>query len=1125
MDGNLKRIRSLYRRKLRVQLLNGLLMVTSSTTVAILFASGLESYFKFSPNFRSVLFLLIIFTFSFSIYTFLLPKLRKYLSNPNLDDLKQITLEIGERFPEIRDRLRNAIELAFSVDSQLYSVEIQRAFIQNTFSEFSKLQIENSLKYKLRTKTIAAFLSTTAAAIIALILFPYEIPSAIGRIVNFSTNYKTALQYEIEVKPGNVQIPRGDTLKILVHIKFVSHEKIPPATELFARYFGEQKFEKQLLKQDSDGIFTSIFPNIRNSIEYFAGIDGIKSPVYVAKVIDLPVVQHMQITLSYPSYTKQAMQTLPDNIGDFSAIVGTRANFSIGSNKDLISAFIVFSDSTTQKMQVSGTNASGSLYVSKSMQYWVEIMDKDSIVNRNPIVYSIQALKDEYPICSIIVPGKDLDLSRDMTLPMRIRIGDDFGFTKLLLQYKLTSSKYIAADKDWHSVEIPIGDKSAGSREVSYLWDLTNLNLVPEDVVTYRAVVFDNDAVTGPKSSASNEFQLRLPSLDEVFASVDTAQNEMRNSAEETVKETNSLKNDLDRLSQQLKANSQQMTWEDQKKFESTLKKFNDIQKQVSDLKNKVESLTQKMLENKILSPQTLEKYLELQKTLQEINSPEFQEALRKLQEALQSLNPNIVRQALQNFQLNEETFRRSIERTLSLLKRIQIEQKLSELQEKFNQMASRQEEIKKQTQKSDSIIAANRNSLTQQEKDLQNRLKESEEELSSLKQKMNEFKGEMPADKIEKAQEEIRNGDIEKKFDDVEEKLASGNFTQSLVIQQQISSLFQSIKEKLAEAQKQMLQNQRLEVINGLRKAQDNLIEISKRQEELRNSSANVLPNSAEQRSLAEKQNELMQQLNLTAQQLMQLSQRSFAVTPQMGRNIGSAYSQMQQALNNLSSRSAESSVQNQSEAMASLNKAVAGIQSTLQAMMQGGQGTGGFPSLLQQLQQMAGRQEGINALTQQLANGGELSMEQQAQLARLAAEQEAVRKSLSQLASEAKDAEIESKGQILGDLDKIVQEMKDVVRDMQSKDIKPETIQRQERILSRLLQASRSIRKQDYDNHRESTPGEDVVRIGPKELNFSNQNDVYNEELLNLIKRNFSPEYQDIILRYLKALKKVTE
>ena len=64
--------------------------------------------------------------------------------------------------------------------------------------------------------------------------------------------------------------------------------------------------------------------------------------------------------------------------------------------------------------------------------------------------------------------------------------------------------------------------------------------------------------------------------------------------------------------------------------MQSTLQQYENLQKKVDSLKSQVESMTQNMLENKILSPQTLEKYLELQKALQEINSPEFQGCTKK---------------------------------------------------------------------------------------------------------------------------------------------------------------------------------------------------------------------------------------------------------------------------------------------------------------------------------------------------------------------------------------------------------------------------------------------------------------------------------------------------------------
>ncbi len=189
-------------------------------------------------------------------------------------------------------------------------------------------------------------------------------------------------------------------------------------------------------------------------------------------------------------------------------------------------------------------------------------------------------------------------------------------------------------------------------------------------------------------------------------------------------------------------------------------------------------------------------------------------------------------------------------------------------------------------------------------------------------------------------------------------------------------------------------------------------------------------------------------------------------------------------------------------------------------------GQGMGGFPSLMQQLQQLAGQQEGLNALTLKLGQGGALSMAQQAELARLAAQQEAIHKSLEQLGQEAQSAESgQVQSGVLGSLDQISRDMKDVLKDLEDNNINPETIRRQQRILTRMLDASRSINKQDYDNRRQSSPGQDIITKSPEELNLSNGGSELSQELLKLIRKNFPPEYQKIILRYYQLVKKTPD
>jgi len=379
----------------------------------------------------------------------------------------------------------------------------------------------------------------------------------------------------------------------------------------------------------------------------------------------------------------------------------------------------------------------------------------------------------------------------------------------------------------------------------------------------------------------------------------------------------------------------------------------------------------------------------------------------------------------------------------------------------------------------------------------------------------------------VDEANQKFEQSGTEKNMQKSANQLSGGQFSQAMTTQKQIESSLEEFQRTLSEAQKEMLQDQQRKTVNAMQKAQQNLLEISKKQEDLRDQSAQTMPNSEENRTLADKQNELVQELNYTAQQMMQLSNKSFAVTPQMGRQIGEAYAQMQEAMNVLQNKTGQfNAAEPQTKAMGAMNQTVMSIQSTLQAMMQG-QGAGsGFPSLMQQLQQLAGQQEGLNALTQKLSEGGALSMEQQSELARLAAEQEVIRKSLSQLNQEAQQSRaMNQQNRVLGDLGQIANDMKDVVQDLQNNEIRPETIQRQQKILSRLLDASRSINKRDQDNRRRSTPGQNVIRPTPGELNLSTEPYEENQELLKLIRENFPPEYQKIILRYYQKTGKFTE
>ena len=318
------------------------------------------------------------------------------------------------------------------------------------------------------------------------------------------------------------------------------------------------------------------------------------------------------------------------------------------------------------------------------------------------------------------------------------------------------------------------------------------------------------------------------------------------------------------------------------------------------------------------------------------------------------------------------------------------------------------------------------------------------------------------------------------------------------------------------------MQQENQMQTFTDMMKILDNIISLSKQQEELKRESENLDPNSSMLDELAQKENNLSNNLNNIMQQMSELSQKTFAITPEMGKSLGDAKRQMEGSVQSMKNRNGMLAGNQQGEAMKSLNEAAMMMKSSMEYMMQGGSGQGGMMSLMQQLQQMSGDQMNLNNLTQklqQMQQGG-LTPQQQLEMQRLAQQQQLIQKSLEQLNQEAK---VSGQSQKLpADLDNILKKMREVVTDMQGEKLNDELIQKQENILSKLLDAQRSINERDYEKERESRPGDTVLRNLPPDLNQKSPNSLnkIRDELNKAVKEGYSRDYEDLIRKYYEIL-----
>jgi hypothetical protein len=108
------------------------------------------------------------------------------------------------------------------------------------------------------------------------------------------------------------------------------------------------------------------------------------------------------------------------------------------------------------------------------------------------------------------------------------------------------------------------------------------------------------------------------------------------------------------------------------------------------------------------------------------------------------------------------------------------------------------------------------------------------------------------------------------------------------------------------------------------------------------------------------------------------------------------------------------------------------------------------------------------------------------------------------------------------MGRLDDLAKEMEETVKQMREQNVDERLLKRQEKILSRLLTAQRSLRKQDFEEQRRSRTGVDAenpVSPAPVATGLSE-----NEQLRRgILKGNQDPipgDFRRIVDAYFRAL-----
>ncbi|MCI0532437.1 MAG: hypothetical protein L0Y74_10925, partial [candidate division Zixibacteria bacterium] len=499
-------------------------------------------------------------------------------------------------------------------------------------------------------------------------------------------------------------------------------------------------------------------------------------------------------------------------------------------------------------------------------------------------------------------------------LPLRIAVSDDFGASRLVIQYQIHSSENLSAPQEFE-VGFPAG-KSEFVAEKE--WSLANFPLLPGNYISYKAVAWDNDKISGPKQGESRLYTLRLPTLDEIIAEVAREQSGQISEFEKVFTGMGELKQSLEKMTSNLER-QKGSNWEKGQELESALEQQNQILNKVEEIKAGLEKSWDKLTKNELVREEVAAKMQQIQNLMQEITTPEMKELMKKIQAAIKELDWEKIRKDLGDFKMSQEDLLKRLDQTLALLKRLQAEQKLDSMAQMLKKMTENQNQINQNIQ---DASPSELSQLSQPEKMLGEDLESVGEQLQELEKLMQEVPA-LSEDEMSELEQALNQAENQNDISKMSNQLMQSQGNEAGKTGEKLASSFQDASQQFSEMAEKLSSDEQEKFIAQMQNSLQDLLFLSGQQENLTDQTKQSVQQNQALRDLAAGQISLEEATQKVASDLEKLARETPAVPRKLTQTLGMCANQMSQAALQLSNKNSTNAAYYQTDAMANLNSA----------------------------------------------------------------------------------------------------------------------------------------------------------------------------------------------------------
>ena len=1082
------KLNSFIREYYRNLMVRGVVFTFITLVLILILTAFFEHFGFFSSSIRTILFWsYFVLSMCIVIWLIVRPAIKMWQLTDGLS-YSQAANIIGKHFPEISDKLINILELKNKTSGNKNLIE---ASVQQKIKTIKITTFNQAIDWE-KTKFYSQFLIVPILIVILFFVSGNKkmLADSTYRIINYNSEFTKPLPFYFVINEDSLNCLEKEDLEIKIQV--IGNER---PEEAFINY----RESKKKLKKISEDLYSYEIKNIRTNTQFFISANEVFSKEYEINPLIRPEIKSFNTTIYPPQNTKLNKEVLK-NSGALTIPEGSLIKWEI-STKNTDSIQFMFNN----EKEIINQKTKDEVFEYKKLikdesQYSVSLANQNALFI-DTIFFDIKIIEDVKPKISI---KKD-----SVTNLILGNIEDDYGFYNLKMVAKISGEQADSIINETIPIK-PNQKQQMFSKSIENLID----SLEGWSKIEVKFIVRDNDKINGFKSRESELLQFLSPTYTELMKEYTETNDEVKNNINTELMVLKNLQKEVENFEKNL-IEKKSIDWKDQKQLESILKKQFEIENKLSEFQKSTQNNFEKLNKEYSPSEKILKKQEELKKLFEEIIPEEMKELYDELDKLKNNLNKEDLQKKLRELQLSNEDLEKELDRNLEILKELEFEQRLESL---ITQLSKLSKDQINNSQINDEL-----------DREIEKQLNENKE-FEDLKQEINELK--KLNSKLENKKEIINTEDKENEIsnllNEAIEKLNKKQEKRASKLQKSAGEKLEDLSNLLKDMQSSNEEEQAYEDLDMLRQILENLIYFSVEKENIFLSFESLHKDDPKYVELMREQQELKDASIIIKDSLYALSKRMPQISSKVNREIRTIETKTNSAIDKLRERLTLKAVQDQQFVMTAANNLAVMLFRVLESMQNDMANSmpssqqcqkkgnskpkpGDLKKMQQQLQQQLENMKKQCESGQQNMLGGQMSR----QLVEMLAKQELIRSSLEELRNQMDDKDG------MNSLQKAIENMEKMEEDIVNKNITIESLMRQKKILTRLLEVENALREQDQDNKRESkTASTQYEKIVKETLEKYKQEQLEQIEMIKATPPSLNNYYKEKVDRYFKKM-----